>query len=96
MDETREALLVTMRHPTSGHTLDKRRARMLYHHPDDPEGSYCGEIVSGIYFWCNTCGKGFMTTLQFANEEFKVEARRYRFVLASSKIPLQHVPWIKK
>lgn len=94
MDETREAVAATMRHPISGHTLDQRQAQMQYHHPDDPAPSYRGSIVSGIYFWCNTCGKAYMSASQFGNDEFKCEAHRYTFALASSHIPVEVVPWI--
>ena len=95
MNETRVAVEApTMPHPITRHTLDKRRAKMKCHRPNDPQGSYWGEIFSGTYFWCNRCGKAFMSTEQF-DEAYREEARQYTFVLALSNIPIQPVPWIK-
>ena len=95
MSELREAAEVTMLHPVTGHRLVQKRSAMKYHNPDDPPGCYRGSIVSGTYFWCQWCGRAYMSTKQFGNEEFKDEARRYSFVLASSNTPLRIVSWIK-
>lgn len=95
MEDSRTAAEVTITHPVTGHTLVKRYGGMKYHHPDDAPAWYRGSIVSGIYFWCQECGCAYMTTLQFGNEEFKLDAQSYDFVLAVSNTPLQLVQWIK-
>jgi hypothetical protein len=95
MSDTREAVAVTMVHPTSGHTLDQRRAAMKYHQPGDLPNQYRGESVSSIYFWCNACGKAFLSVRQFS-QEFMPEAAHCDFVLASTGIPVEKVHWIKK